>query len=85
MFLLAFTALIMWLTLLTGIPDKEDSADFHVLLLGGTLGMMLMASSNHLLMIWIAIWVKGPEGQFPLTPAGWPFAAAPSPEPKDEF
>ena len=55
LFLLAFTALIMWLSLLTGIPDKEDSADFNVLLLGGTLGMMLMASSNHLLMIWIAI------------------------------
>ena len=55
MFLLAFTGLIMWLSLLTGIPDREDSADFNVLLLGGTLGMMLMASSNHLLMIWIAI------------------------------
>jgi NADH-quinone oxidoreductase subunit N len=54
-FLLAFTGLIIWLSLLTGIPDREDSADFNVLLLGGTLGMMLMASSNHLLMIWIAI------------------------------
>jgi NADH-quinone oxidoreductase subunit N len=55
LFLLAFTALIMWLSLLTGIPDREDSADFNVLLLGATLGMMLMASANHLLMIWIAI------------------------------
>ena len=35
--------------------------------------------------IWIAIWVKGPEGQFPLTPASWPYAALPSPEPKDDF
>lgn len=35
--------------------------------------------------IWIAIWVKGPEGQFPLTPAGWPYAQLPSPEPKDDF
>ena len=35
--------------------------------------------------IWIAIWIKGPEGQFPLTPAGWPFATGPSPESKDEF
>ena len=35
--------------------------------------------------IWVAIWVKGPEGQFPLTPAGWPFATVPSPEPKDDF
>jgi NADH-quinone oxidoreductase subunit N len=43
------------LTLLTGIPDGDDSADFHVLLLGGTLGMMLMASVNHLLMVFIAV------------------------------
>ena len=35
--------------------------------------------------IWIAIWIKGPEGQFPLTPAGWPYAAVPSPEPNDDF
>src|SRR5207247_4724168 len=42
-------------TLQTGIPDREDSADFHVLLLGGTLGMMLMASANHLLMAYIAV------------------------------
>src|SRR5262249_54077437 len=45
----------IWLTIQTGIPDKEDSADFYVLLLGAALGMALMASSNHLLMIWIAI------------------------------
>ena len=35
--------------------------------------------------IWLAIWVKGPERQFPLTPSGWPYASVPSPEPKDEF
>ena len=35
--------------------------------------------------IWVAIWVKGPEGQFPLTPAGWPYANLPSPEPNDGF
>jgi NADH-quinone oxidoreductase subunit N len=43
------------LTRLTGLPDREDSADFHALLLGGTLGMMLMASANHLLMVFIAV------------------------------
>jgi NADH-quinone oxidoreductase subunit N len=55
MFLLSFTALIIWLTLLTGIPDREDSADFHCLLLGSVVGMSLMASANHLLMVYIAI------------------------------
>jgi NADH-quinone oxidoreductase subunit N len=54
-FLFGFTALIIWLTLLTGIPDSEDSADFHTLLLGSVLGMSIMASANHLLMVYIGI------------------------------
>jgi NADH-quinone oxidoreductase subunit N len=55
LFLLGFTALILVLALQTGIPDKEDSADFCVLLLGATLGMCVMASANHLMMIFIGI------------------------------
>src|SRR5205085_8366402 len=55
LFLLAFVALLIWLSLLTGIPDTEDSADFYSLLLGATLGMMIMASANHLLMVFIAV------------------------------
>jgi NADH-quinone oxidoreductase subunit N len=54
-FLLAFAALIIWLTLLTGIPDREDSADFYCLLLGATIGMMIMAQANHLLMVYLGI------------------------------
>src|SRR6185295_3316875 len=52
---LASALLTVLLTLLTGIPDRDDSADFYSLLLGGTLGMMLMASANHLLMVFIAV------------------------------
>ena len=52
---LAASLLTVLLSLLTGIPDKDDSADFYALLLGGTLGMMLMASANHLLMVFIAV------------------------------
>ena len=54
-FLFGATALVVWLSLLTGIPDREDSADFFCLLLGAALGMALMASANHLLMVFIAI------------------------------
>ncbi len=54
-FLLTFLVLALWLSLLTGIPDVEDSADYVTLLVGGTLGMMLMASADHLLMAFIAI------------------------------
>jgi NADH-quinone oxidoreductase subunit N len=55
LFLLGFTALLIWLTLLTGIPDREDSADFYSLLLGAVVGMSLMASANHLLMVFIGV------------------------------
>jgi NADH-quinone oxidoreductase subunit N len=55
LFLLGFAALLIWLSLLTGIPDREDSADFYCLLLGATLGMSIMASANHLLMVFIGV------------------------------
>jgi NADH-quinone oxidoreductase subunit N len=55
LFLLGFALLLVWLSLLTGIPDREDSADFYCLLLGATLGMSIMASANHLLMVYIGI------------------------------
>lgn len=55
LFLLSFTSLLIWLSMLTRIPDREDSADFYCLILGSTLGMILMASANHLLMAYIAV------------------------------
>jgi NADH-quinone oxidoreductase subunit N len=54
-FLLAFLCLSLWLSLVTGIPDAEDSADYSTLLVGATLGMMLMASANHLLTAFLAV------------------------------
>jgi NADH-quinone oxidoreductase subunit N len=54
-FLLMFLVFVEWLTVVSGIPDQEDGADFYVLLLGSTLGMMLMASANHLLMVFLAV------------------------------
>jgi NADH-quinone oxidoreductase subunit N len=54
-FLTFFAVLVVWLTMLTGIPDREDSADFYCLLFGATLGMCLMSSANHLLMVFIGV------------------------------
>ena len=54
-FLLIFLCLSLWLSLLTGIPDRDDSADYTTLLIGGTLGMMLMVSASHLLTAFIAV------------------------------
>jgi NADH-quinone oxidoreductase subunit N len=53
--LLLFALLFVLFTRISGIPDKEDGPDFYTLVLGATLGMCLMASSNHLLMIFLGI------------------------------
>jgi len=52
---LAAALLTVVLTRLTGIPDRLDSGDFYTLLLGSTLGMLLMVSANHLLMVFIGV------------------------------
>jgi NADH-quinone oxidoreductase subunit N len=54
-FLLLFVLFVEYLTVISGIPDQDDAPDFYVLLLGSVLGMMLMASANHLLMIFLAV------------------------------
>jgi NADH-quinone oxidoreductase subunit N len=54
-FLLLFLLFVEWLTVVTGIPDAEDAPDFYVLLLGSVLGMLLMVSANHLLIVFLAI------------------------------
>lgn len=54
-FLMATIFIVVWLTILSGIPDREDGPDFYILLLGATLGTMLMASANHMLMLFLAI------------------------------
>ncbi len=53
--LLVFVVLFLCLSRLTQIPDREDAADIYTLVLGSVLGMCLMASANHLLMIFLAV------------------------------
>ena len=55
MFLCLFLILTITLTVLSGIPDRDDGPDFYTLLLGATLGMMIMASANHLLMVFLGV------------------------------
>ena len=54
-FLSLFLILTIALTVLTGIPDNEDAPDFYSLLLGATIGMMIMASANNLLMLFLGV------------------------------
>ena len=53
--LAGFLALYILFTKVSGIPDREDGADFYALVLGAALGMCLMASANHLLMVFMAV------------------------------
>jgi NADH-quinone oxidoreductase subunit N len=53
--LAGFLVLYVLFTKVSGIPDREDGADFYTLVLGGALGMCLMASANHLLMLFMAV------------------------------
>lgn len=50
-----FLVLMVALTILSGIPDNEDGQDFYTLLLGSTVGMMMAAGSNHLLMLFLSV------------------------------
>lgn len=55
LFLLLFLILVVVLTVFSGIPDLEDGPDFYSLLFGATVGMMLMASANHLLILFLGV------------------------------
>ena len=53
--LAGFLVMYVVFTKVSGIPDREDGADFYTLVIGASLGMCLMASANHLLTIFMAV------------------------------
>lgn len=53
--LLVFAVLYAVFTRLSGVPDRADASDFYVLILGATLGMCLMVSANHMLIVFLGI------------------------------
>ena len=55
LFLLFFALLFIVLVRMTGLADRQDGQDFYTLLLGSTLGMCLMASANHLMIIFLSV------------------------------
>jgi NADH-quinone oxidoreductase subunit N len=55
LFLITFVILVTALTSLSGIPDLEDGPDFYTLLFGATVGMLLMASANNLLILFLGV------------------------------
>ena len=55
LFLSLFLILVIALTVISGIPDNEDGPDFYTLLLGSTIGMMMMVGANNLLILFLGI------------------------------
>ena len=53
--LLFFAVVFAVFTRISGIPDRDSAPDFYTLSLGATLGMCLMASANHLLIVFLAV------------------------------
>jgi NADH-quinone oxidoreductase subunit N len=53
--LMLFLVFVITLTVLGGIPDREDAPDFYTLLLGATVGMSIMGGANHLLMVFLGV------------------------------
>lgn len=53
--LLGFLILFLVFTRLSGVPNRENAADLHTLVLGAVVGMCVMASANHLLMVFLAV------------------------------
>jgi NADH-quinone oxidoreductase subunit N len=53
--LMFVTLLFIILTRISGLANQENGPDFYTLVLGATLGMCLMASANHLLIVFLAV------------------------------
>jgi NADH-quinone oxidoreductase subunit N len=53
--LLLFAMLFVAFTQLSGVPDVEDAAEFHVLVLGALVGMCLMVSANHMMIVFLGV------------------------------
>ncbi len=53
--LLFFAVLFALFTRISGVPDRDAAPDVYSLVLGATLGMCIMASANHLLMVFLGV------------------------------
>lgn len=53
--LLGFSVLYVTFTQMTGVWDREDQTDFYALILGALLGMCLMISANHILIVMLGV------------------------------
>ncbi len=53
--LLVFAILFVAWCQISGVPKREDATEFYVLVLGALLGMCLMVSANHLMIVFLGV------------------------------
>ena len=53
--LLVFAILFVAWCQISGVPKREDATEFYVLILGAVLGMCLMVSANHMLIVFLGV------------------------------
>ena len=53
--LLLFAVLFLTFTRVSGVPDDDDATEFYVMVLGALIGLCIMVSVNHVLMIVLGI------------------------------
>jgi NADH-quinone oxidoreductase subunit N len=52
---LLFLVLLAVFARISGVPDRDDATEFFVLALGAALGMCLMVSANHMLIVFLGV------------------------------
>ncbi len=53
--LLLFLLLFASFTQISGVPGRDEDTEFYSLILGATLGMCLMVSANHMLIVFLSV------------------------------
>ncbi len=53
--LMLFAVLFVTFTRVSGVPDDDDATEFYVMILGATIGLCIMVSANHVLMVFLGI------------------------------
>ena len=53
--LMFFLVLFVTFTRVSGVPNDDDATEFYVMILGATIGLCIMVTANHVLMVFLGI------------------------------
>jgi len=53
--LMLFAVLFVTFTRVSGVPNDDDATEFYVMILGATIGLCIMVTANHVMMVFLGI------------------------------